>query len=233
VTFRRCLFVFAWIAFLTIPCVAQDAPPRTGDPHAPESRTVSAVFDGPRVAVFDTAKDACEQTDIPDVPARAFRDAEGMVHLFATHHVARASVGPTPSVNVFAYHRDGLFDHMTGFLRTSIDVVVPNAGRWQRLSVCWTPCRFGGERPWFECRCGHNVADLYSPGGGQLACRHCYGLTYRTRQATPHDRNILAAQRLRMRLGGSGDLTQPFPSRPKGVHHKSYRAALRFSHRAG
>ena len=39
----------------------------------------------------------------------------------------------------------------------------------------WTPCHFGGERPWFRCPamgCGRRVAILY--GGRIFACRHCY-----------------------------------------------------------
>jgi len=53
------------------------------------------LLDGLRVAVFDTAKESCEQIDIPDAQARAFRDHTGMVHLIASHHITRASVGPT------------------------------------------------------------------------------------------------------------------------------------------
>jgi hypothetical protein len=47
----------------------------------------------------------------------------------------------------------------------------------QRIRIRWTPCRFGGERPWFVCDvssdgvyCGRCVAKLY--GAGRLfACR--------------------------------------------------------------
>src|SRR5262245_52526301 len=54
----------------------------------------------------------------------------------------------------------------------------------QRVPIRWTPCRFGGERPWFVCDvrangvyCGRQVAKLY--GGGRLfACRRCYRLGY-------------------------------------------------------
>lgn len=52
------------------------------------------VFSGAPQVVFDTRK-ACETIDIPDAPARAFRDDHGLVHLFATHFIARAMVGPT------------------------------------------------------------------------------------------------------------------------------------------
>lgn len=62
---------------------------------APHPRTVTGVLDGPRVAAFDTARDSCEQIDIPDAAARAFRDYKGTVHLVASHYVMRQSVGPT------------------------------------------------------------------------------------------------------------------------------------------
>jgi hypothetical protein len=45
--------------------------------------------------VFDWSRSACEPIDIPDAPARAFRDVRGQVHLFASHYVTRAMVGPS------------------------------------------------------------------------------------------------------------------------------------------
>jgi hypothetical protein len=45
--------------------------------------------------VFDTRSQACESIDIPDSSARAFRDDQNHVHLFASHYVTRAMVGPT------------------------------------------------------------------------------------------------------------------------------------------
>ena len=59
------------------------------DPHTPD------FLDGPAVAAFDTRKDSCEQADIPDESARAFRDYKGTVHLIASHSVTRAATGPT------------------------------------------------------------------------------------------------------------------------------------------
>jgi hypothetical protein len=45
--------------------------------------------------VFDWTTDRCNDLDIPDLPARAFRDANDTVHLIATHYTALASTGPT------------------------------------------------------------------------------------------------------------------------------------------
>src|SRR5262249_35035258 len=49
---------------------------------------------GEEAVVFRSAADGCEKNDIPDAPARAFRDASGRGHLFASHFVNRGLVGP-------------------------------------------------------------------------------------------------------------------------------------------
>jgi hypothetical protein len=59
------------------------------DPPTPD------FLDGPPVAVFDTKRDSCELTDIPDDAARAFRDYKGTIHLIASHSVTRAGLGAT------------------------------------------------------------------------------------------------------------------------------------------
>src|SRR5690606_10079715 len=41
-----------------------------------------------------TRADACDGDDIPDAPARAFRDAVGGIVMFGMHHVNRALRGP-------------------------------------------------------------------------------------------------------------------------------------------
>lgn len=48
---------------------------------------------GEEEVVFDWTTDRCAMTDIPDLPARAFRDADGQVQLIAAHHVNRRMVG--------------------------------------------------------------------------------------------------------------------------------------------
>ncbi len=53
------------------------------------------TFDGPEEVVFDWTTDACDTRDIPDLPARAFRDANGLVSLLSTHPINRRSTGPT------------------------------------------------------------------------------------------------------------------------------------------
>jgi hypothetical protein len=49
---------------------------------------------GPEEIVFDWSQSACEPADIPDIPARAFRDAQGQAHLIASHYISRRMTGP-------------------------------------------------------------------------------------------------------------------------------------------
>ena len=49
----------------------------------------------PEVKVFNWQSQSCEDNDIPDQPARAFRDAAGKVNLINTHFTVRRKVGNT------------------------------------------------------------------------------------------------------------------------------------------
>ena len=61
-------------------------------------------------------------------------------------------------------------------------------GREQRIAIAWTPCRFGGKRPWFQCGCcGRRVVRLYIVQA-VFACRHCHRLGYASQLETPHER---------------------------------------------
>jgi hypothetical protein len=98
----------------------------------------------------------------------------------------------------------------------------------QRVAIAWTPCRFGGERPWFVCSvtangvyCGRSVINLY--GAGPLfACRHCYRLAYPSQQEPARRRGLGKSQKIRMRLGGSPNMSEEFPDKPKGMHWRTY-----------
>jgi hypothetical protein len=101
-------------------------------------------------------------------------------------------------------------------------------GEWkdvkESVPLEWTPCNFGGERPWFVCpevSCGRRVTILYGPGKYFL-CRHCYDLSYESQREDKKDRALRRAQRIRRRLGGSANMPEQFPERPKGMHHDTY-----------
>jgi hypothetical protein len=82
------LFLFLSVAS-SILAIAENSTPERQTP------TISGKLEGPRTAVLDTRKDSCELIDIPDAPARAFRDYKGTVHLVASHYKMRQNLGPT------------------------------------------------------------------------------------------------------------------------------------------
>jgi hypothetical protein len=101
-------------------------------------------------------------------------------------------------------------------------------GEWEDIRepvlLAWTACNFGGERPWFICPgagCGRRVAILYGPGRYFL-CRHCYDLVYESQRDNAMYRALHKAQSIRERLGGSANMMEPFPERPKGMHWSTY-----------
>lgn len=65
----------------------------------------------------------------------------------------------------------------------------------QTLNITRVPWHFGGGRFYFLCDCGRRVGKLFAPNGSLWRCRHCYDLTYATRQAAPRYRLIIKAQK--------------------------------------
>jgi hypothetical protein len=101
-------------------------------------------------------------------------------------------------------------------------------GEWEdvkeQVALAWTACNLGGERPWFLCPgvdCGRRVAILYGPGRLFL-CRHCHDLTYQSQRENGMYRALHRAQDIRRRLGGSANMTEPFPEKPRGMHWRTY-----------
>ena len=105
-------------------------------------------------------------------------------------------------------------------------------GEWQDVrepvDLSWTPCNYGGRRPWFRCpgvvsgiSCSRRVLKLYL-AGQYFLCRHCYALAYPSQRVLVADRPMTRAQDIRMRLGGSGSLCDPFPEKPKRMHWATY-----------
>jgi hypothetical protein len=101
----------------------------------------------------------------------------------------------------------------------------------QRVQVAWTPCRYGGRRPWFLCpvtSCGRKCDKIYLKGGF-FACRKCHRLAYASQREPVRQRGLHKARKIRDSLGGSANVFEAFPGRPKGMHQASYRR-LRVSH---
>jgi hypothetical protein len=123
-------------------------------------------------------------------------------------------------------------------VRTEADAVILTIGGssdWksveQRVPLVWTRCHLGGARPWFRCSafvgsrpCGKRVAKLYLRDTAVFvfACRHCCGLAYASQREIARHRAITREQKIRMRLGGSANLFEPFPQKPRGMHRRTY-----------
>jgi hypothetical protein len=74
---------------------------------------------------------------------------------------------------------------------------------------------------WFLCPgCGRRCAVLHWQG--RAGCRRCARLAYRSQSESPSDRALRRARAIRRSLGGSGDLSESLPPRPKGMRRRTY-----------
>lgn len=100
-----------------------------------------------------------------------------------------------------------------------------HGGEWQdkryQVMIGWTPCNYGGTRPWWHCPCcGRRVAVLW---GGQIyACRQCHQINYESTRTTESNKPFDRANKIRARLGWGGGVASPQGSKPKGMHWKTY-----------
>ena len=86
----------------------------------------------------------------------------------------------------------------------------------QVVTLAWTPCHYGGERPWFWCAgCRRRVAVLCGEGKWFL-CRHCYELPYTSQYETRLDRLYRKLRKLQDRVG------HQCSRKPKGMHWRTW-----------
>lgn len=111
-------------------------------------------------------------------------------------------------------------------LRSEEDVL--GGRRKQRVDIVWTPCHFGGERPWMVCQgtsskelCGRRVTRLFCVDS-LFACRRCHRLAYASQHQPEDERNAQTAEKIRMRLAREDDVSDEFPQKPKGMHWRTY-----------
>lgn len=88
----------------------------------------------------------------------------------------------------------------------------------QGVQLEWTPCNYGGQRPWFLCpKCGRRCAILR--GGREFLCRECHGLKYLSQSEVLHDRLLRKRNKLLDRLESGR-------ARPRGMRAVTYRRLL-------
>ena len=84
------------------------------------------------------------------------------------------------------------------------------------ITLYWTPCHYGGSRPWFLCPgCQRRVAILCCRGKWFL-CRHCYWLPYTSQYETRLDRLYRKLRKLQDRVG------EQYARKPKGMHWRTW-----------
>lgn len=87
------------------------------------------------------------------------------------------------------------------------------------LRLSWTPCTFGGARPWLHCPCcGRRAAVLYLRSW-RFVCRACGDIAYSVQSEDAVGRAWRRQGRLEARLG-------PHWSRPRGMHRTTYARLL-------
>ncbi len=90
------------------------------------------------------------------------------------------------------------------------------------VRIAWTRLPSGGKRPWFRCpSCDRRCGILYSIRSC-IICRTCGDLSYESQNEPRHFRALTKAQKIRIRLGGSANMTEPFPRRPRYMHFRTY-----------
>lgn len=170
-------------------------------------------------------------------------------------HTAKKKTATYPLLDVRQLQREGLLRAGLAFpcqltqngertgsidLRVDADRVTlsyrcrSRESEWQHMDcsvqIEWTPCNYGGHRAWFRCPaecCGRRVAILYFVG--VFACRRCHQLAYWSQRCSASEAALSLAQAIRERLGGSRNMYYPFPSKPRGMHWKTY-SRLRLLH---
>jgi hypothetical protein len=95
----------------------------------------------------------------------------------------------------------------------------------QQIRVSWTPCHYGGARPWLHCTCGLRVAKLFKGLGGYY-CRQCFdNPRYACQSKSTQGRLHFEACKLRLRLGGEASLSAPVPGAATRHASEDLRAA--------
>lgn len=85
----------------------------------------------------------------------------------------------------------------------------------QKITLTKTIPHYGGERNWFLCGCGRRVTTVYI--GKHVACRHCFRLSYQSRnESCPINRQWRKIRKLEARLGGDEW------RRPKWMHEQTF-----------
>ena len=91
----------------------------------------------------------------------------------------------------------------------------------QSVTIERLPCRFGGSRAYFRCKCNKRVVKLYA-AGKHFLCRHCYHLPYSSKNEGHWDRALRQRNKRRRRLSRNVGLEAYVAQKPKGMWWRTY-----------
>jgi hypothetical protein len=164
------------------------------------------------------------------------------------HNKAKQTTGKCPSLDVRRLQRNGLLRPAYAFpyhwrrneqRAASVDVRVE--ADYVALSYCYrtcdgesksafqsilierAPCYYGRQRVWFRCPqdgCGRGAAILY--GNVQLCMPPLPPLAYPSQRKPAYLRALGKAQAIRRWLGGTANMSDLYPEKPKGMHRQTY-----------
>ncbi len=90
----------------------------------------------------------------------------------------------------------------------------------EAVPIAWTPTRFSGRRPWFNCPgCARRCRVLF--GGARFRCRTCTGLRYGSQAETRADRATRGMRKIVRRLNPKAQCND-LPFKPKGMHWRTF-----------
>jgi hypothetical protein len=142
------------------------------------------------------------------------------------HHQLKASTlahsGLLSGSGTLSWTDDGLVITVSGYdAAVVLKYTVCGKDISERITIDKTPVHLGGHRAWFRCPgCDRRVAALYLLR--KFRCRHCHDLRYQSQRETPKDRAITRMKRVRKKLGGTGNLLERRPPRPRYMRRQTY-----------
>jgi hypothetical protein len=93
----------------------------------------------------------------------------------------------------------------------------------QQFRIKWVKTCFGRPRPLLVCACGRSYQRLYySDREGRWACRRCLRAHFLCQRQSRLGRKLLAAAKLRIKLGGLPSRSDTIAPKAPGKHRKQY-----------
>ncbi len=106
-----------------------------------------------------------------------------------------------------------------------------NGGAWrdvrEPIDLDYTPCHYGGERPWFRCPGCYGRKAVLRSVGGRFRCNACHRIAYSSTRESGTDRAYRRSQDARKKLGAEAGPVWHRPRKPKHMRWTTYERICR------